>query len=161
MWQVYLFFIFIFYFFFIFFFIFFFFFCFCFGCSKYDGIRYSDGAMDYLVKHLKARIVESLLKRLPAEIPHHVGHATLVRVICYDPSSSPLLNSLEFLFAYSWARPAIVEVGKGRGGMFLFLLFLPFHSCSSFFPVSLFHLFYYLFYFLPFSGRRHKMTHKG
>ena len=28
--------------------------------------------------------------------------------------------------------------------MFLFLLFLPFHSCSSFFPVPLFHLFYYL-----------------
>ena len=25
---------------------------------------------------------------------------------------------------------------KGRGGMFLFLLFLHFHSCSSFFPVS-------------------------
>ena len=55
------------------------------------------------------------------------------------------------ILAYSWARPAIVEVGKGRGGMFLFLLFLPFHSCSSFFPVPLFHLFYYLFYlFSPF-----------
>ena len=76
------------------------FFCFCFGCSKYDGIRYSDGAMDYLVKQLKARIVASLLKGLPAEIPHHVGHASLVRVIYYDPSSGPLLNSLEFLFSY-------------------------------------------------------------
>ena len=32
--------------------------------------------------------------------------------------------------------------------MFLFLLFLHFHSCSSFFPVTLFHLFYYLFYLL-------------
>ena len=42
--------------------------------------------------------------------------------------------------------------------MFLFL-FLHFHSCSSFFPVPLFHLFY--LFFLPFSGRRHKMTHKG
>ena len=29
--------------------------------------------------------------------------------------------------------------------MFLFLLFLHFHSCSSFFPVPLFHLFCYLF----------------
>ena len=36
--------------------------------------------------------------------------------------------------------------GQGRGGMFLFLLFLHFHSCSSFFLVPLFHLLYYLFY---------------
>ena len=47
--------------------------------------------------------------------------------------------------------------------MFLFLLFLHFHSCSSFFPVPLFHLLYSLssISFLPFSGRRHKMTLKG
>ena len=37
----------------------------------------------------------------------------------------------------SWARPAILVAGKGREGMFLFLLFLHFHSCSSFFPVPL------------------------
>ena len=47
-------------------------------------------------------------------------------------------------------------------GECFYFLFLHFHSCSSFFPVPLFHLFYYLFYlFLPFSGRWHKMTHKG
>ena len=45
------------------------------------------------------------------------------------------------ILAYSWARPAILVAGKDRG-MFLFLLFLHFHSCSSFFPVPLFHLFY-------------------
>ena len=69
---------------------------------------------------------------------------------------------VQLILAYSWARPAILVVGKGRGGMFLFLLFLHFHSCSSFFPVPLFHL-YSLSYisFLPFSGRRHKMTLKG
>ena len=40
---------------------------------------------------------------------------------------------------------------KGRGVMFLFPLFFYFHSCSSFFPVPLFHLLYYLFYlFSPF-----------
>ena len=74
------------------------------------------------------------------------------------------LTSLGFqlILAYSWARPAILVAGKGRGGMFLFLLFLHFHSYSSFFPVSLFYLLYCLFYlFSPFSGRRHKMTHKG
>ena len=57
----------------------------------------------------------------------------------------------QLILAYSWARPAILVVGKGRGGMFLFLLFLHFHSCSSFFPVPLFHLLFYLFYlFSPF-----------
>ena len=57
-------------------------------------------------------------------------------------------------------KPIILVAGKGRGGMFLFQLFLHFHSC--FFPVRLFHPLYYVFYcFLPFSGRWHKMTHKG
>ena len=58
---------------------------------------------------------------------------------------------VQLILAYSWARSAILVTGKGRGGMFLFLLFLHFHSCSAFFPVPLFHLFYYLFYlFSPF-----------
>ena len=58
---------------------------------------------------------------------------------------------VQLILAYSWARPAILVVGKGRGGMFLFLLFLHFHSCSSFFPVPLFHLLCSLFYlFSPF-----------
>ena len=51
---------------------------------------------------------------------------------------------IQLILAYSWARPAILVVGKGRGGMFLFLLFLHFHSCSAFFPVPLFHLLYSL-----------------
>ena len=38
------------------------------------------------------------------------------------------------ILAYSWARPAILVAGKGRGGISLFLLFLHFHSCSFFFP---------------------------
>ena len=60
-------------------------------------------------------------------------------------------RGVQLILAYSWARPAILVAGKGRGGMFLFLLFLHFHYCPSFFPVPLFHLFYYLFYlFSPF-----------
>ena len=60
-------------------------------------------------------------------------------------------RGIQLILAYSWARPAILIADKGRGRMFLFLLFLHFHSCSSFFPVPLFHLFYYLFYlFSPF-----------
>ena len=60
-------------------------------------------------------------------------------------------RGVQLILAYSWARPAILVAGKGREVMFLFLLFLYFHSCSSFFPVPLFHLFYYLFcLFSPF-----------
>ena len=59
-------------------------------------------------------------------------------------------RGVHLILAYSWTRPGILVAGKGRG-MFLFLLFLHFHSCSSFFPVPLFHLFYYFFYlFSPF-----------
>ena len=58
-------------------------------------------------------------------------------------------RGVQLILAYSCSRPAILIAGKGRGGMFLFLLFLHFHS--SFFPVRLFHLLYYLFYlFSPF-----------
>ena len=52
-------------------------------------------------------------------------------------------QGVKLMLAYSWARPAILVAGKGREGNVLFLLFL--HSCSSFFRVPLFHL-YYLFY---------------
>ena len=45
------------------------------------------------------------------------------------------LRGIQLILAYSWARPAILVAGNGRGGMFLFLLFLHFHSCHSFFPV--------------------------
>ena len=52
------------------------------------------------------------------------------------------------ILAYSWARPAILVAGKGRGGMLLFPLFLHFDSCSSFFLDPLFHLFYLFSLFL-------------
>ena len=65
------------------------------------------------------------------------------------------------MLAYSWARPAVLVAVKGRRGMFLFLLFLHFHSCFAFFPVPLFHLLYYLVFSLYISRKWHKMTHKG
>ena len=96
-------------------------------------------------------------------------HMVLPRNICFMSGQSNFLNpnwgwsggakvlcilhhwGVQLILAYSWVRPAILVVGKGRGGMFLFLLFLHFHSCSSFFPVPLFHLLYSLFYlFSPF-----------
>ena len=51
---------------------------------------------------------------------------------------------VQLRLAYSWARPAILVAG--RGGMFLFLLFLHFNSFSSSSPVPLFHLLCHLFY---------------
>ena len=53
-------------------------------------------------------------------------------------------RGVQLRLAYSWARPAILAAGKGRGGMFLFLLFLYFQSFSSISHVPLFHLLYYL-----------------
>ena len=41
-------------------------------------------------------------------------------------------RSVQLILAYSWARPAILVAGKGRGGgvlYLLFLLFFHFHSC--------------------------------
>ena len=80
----------------------------------------------------------------------HVGRPS-VSCTSVCPSIFHFRMGVQLILAYSWARPAILVAGKGRGGMFLFLLFLHFHSCSSFFPVPLFYLFYCLFYlFSPF-----------
>ena len=79
-------------------------------------------------------------------ILHHRGVQLILGVVGWC-EGAVYLTSLgrQLILAYSWARPAILVVGKDRGGMFLFLLFLHFHSCSSFFPVPLFHLLYSLF----------------
>ena len=69
------------------------------------------------------------------------------------------------ILAYSWARPAILVAGKGRGGggggVFISsvssLSFLFLSSLSLSFILSTISS----ISFLPFSGRRHKMTDKG
>ena len=66
-----------------------------------------------------------------------LGWSSVAKVSC--------ILGVQLILAYSWASPAILLAGKGRGGMFLFLLFLHFHSCSSFLPVLPFHLLYCLF----------------
>ena len=35
-------------------------------------------------------------------------------------------RGVQLILAYSWARPAILVAGKGRGGMFLFFCFFTF-----------------------------------
>ena len=87
---------------------------------------------------------------------YSVGWSGGAKVLCVSRHLG-----VQLILTYSWSRPPILVAGKGREGMFLFLLFLHFHSVSTFFPGSLFYLFYYLFWlFLPFSGRRHKKTKK-
>ena len=67
-------------------------------------------------------------------------------------------RGVQLIVAYSWARLAFLVGGKGRGGMFLFLLCLYFYYCSS---LSFISSTISSISFLPFSGRRHEMTHKG
>ena len=65
-------------------------------------------------------------------------------------------------FNYSWERLAILVAGKGRGDCFNFFYFftfipVPLSSLSlSFISSTISSI-----YLLPFSGKRHKMTHKG
>ena len=71
-------------------------------------------------------------------------------------------QGVQLILAFSWARLAILVAGKGRGECFYFFCFFSFIPVPPSFPVPLFHLLYSLFcLFLPFSGRQHKMTHKG
>ena len=72
-------------------------------------------------------------------------------------------GGVQLRLAYSWARPAILVAGKGRGGMFLFLLFFFTFICVSLSSRSLSFISSTIssISFLPFSGRCHKMTHKG
>ena len=66
-------------------------------------------------------------------------------------------RGIQLRLAYSWARPSILVAGKDREGMFLFLLFLHFNSCS----LSSLSLSLPLSVLCTFSGRLHKMSHKG
>ena len=93
------------------------------------------------------------LKNVERDFKHQIG----AKVSCILRH-----RGVKLRLAYSWARPAILAAGKGREGVFFFFcfftlihftfshLFLSFIS-STISSVSL----------LPFSGRQHKMTHKG
>ena len=70
-------------------------------------------------------------------------------------------RGVQLILAYSWARPAILIAGKGREVIYFFCFFtfipVPISSLSlSFISSAISSV-----SFLPFSGRRHKMTHKG
>ena len=69
---------------------------------------------------------------------------------------------VQLILAYSWARPAILVAGKGREVIFYFFCFYTFiHVPLSSLSLSFIFSAISSVSFLPFSGRRHKMTHKG
>ena len=71
-------------------------------------------------------------------------------------------RGVQLILAYSWARPAILVVGKGRGECFYFFCFFTFIPVSlSSLSLSFISSTLSSISFLPFSGRRHKMTLKG
>ena len=63
------------------------------------------------------------------------------------------------ILAYSWARPAILVAGKGKGGMFFICFFTFIPVPPSFLFLSFISNTISSISFLPFSGRCHKMTH--
>ena len=66
---------------------------------------------------------------------NHIPYVIMGVVGCGEGVVYLTSSGVQLIVVYSWRRPAILVAGKGRGGMFLFLLFLHFHSCSSFSPV--------------------------
>ena len=71
-------------------------------------------------------------------------------------------RGVQQILAYSWARHAILAAGKGRGGCFYFFCFFTIiHFPPSPLSFSLMSSTISSFFLLPFSERRHKMTHKG
>ena len=68
------------------------------------------------------------------------------------------------MLIYSWARPAVLATGKGRGGMLflLFLHFLSFPFISLFLPYSsLSSPFYHFYLFSPFLWETTQNDPKG
>ena len=62
---------------------------------------------------------------------------------------------------FSWAMLAVLLAGKDRGEGFYFFCFFTFIPVLSSLSLSFISLTISSIPFLPFSGRRHKMTHKG
>ena len=83
-----------------------------------------------------------------------LGVAKVLCILCHW--------GIQLISAYSWARLAILVAGKGRRECFYFFCFFPFIPVSlSSLPLSFISSTMSSIYFLPFSERWHKMTHKG
>ena len=81
-----------------------------------------------------------VLESSPVDVIVKLGWLGEAKVSC-----SFCHRGAHLILAYSWAKHAVLAARNGRGGVLLFLLFLHFHSFSSFFPISFFHLLFYFF----------------
>ena len=71
-------------------------------------------------------------------------------------------RGLQLILAYSWARLAILVAGNRRGESFYFFCFFPLIPVRlSSLPLCFISSTISFISSLPYSGRRHKMTHKG
>ena len=71
-------------------------------------------------------------------------------------------RGVQLILAYSWARLAILAAGKGRRECFYFFCFFLYIPVPlSFLCLSFIFSTISSISFLPFSGKRHNMTHKG
>ena len=111
-----------------------------------------------LVAHISPFIYDNaqgiIIDRWSDAFKSHIPQSGVAKVSCIFRH-----RGIQLILTYSCARPAILLAGKGRRGMFIFLLFLHFHSCSSFFPFPLFHLLHCLF--SPFLREMTKNDLKG
>ena len=69
-------------------------------------------------------------------------------------------RGVQLILAYSWARPAVLAAGKGRGGMFFFISSVPSLSFIFLSPLSLSFISSTItsVSLLPFSGRQQGST---
>ena len=99
----------------------------------------------------------------PPPHPHHIENG--VGIIKKKPLHLPakrIPQGVQLILAYRWARPAVLAAGMGRGGMFnFFCVFTFIHFPLSPLSLSFISSTISSISLLPFSGRRHKMTHKG
>ena len=97
-------------------------------------------------------------------IPKYDGHTSNCGGWSGGAKVSCILRhrGVQLILAYNWARPVTLVAGKGRGGMFYFFCFFTFILVRlSYLSLSFISSTISSISFLPFSGRRHKMTHKG
>ena len=87
------------------------------------------------------------------------GQVVFLRVLRFSPTFDERSARYKWNILERAVKPKSKKKTKKKTKKLL--LFLHLHSFSSF-PVTLFHLLYYLFYLSsPFLWERHKMTHKG